>query len=222
MLIDAVVRRNTRFLRAQHLHASLRSLWSQSAVAERLGVSRPSYVDLESGQRRFSVDDLLALALVYDVTPTRLLLPPLGAVSIQISTGRGPSATLAEPHADEYERWLRGEEALPGQDAAFYAAHSRERTPEETPPTDGRRQPADAGLSGSSPHAEVVDAERALAGLFRAMAADDDEALEHHQDALASALDRAAARARGEDVNVATRRNWRGTASSQDRTTRDD
>ena len=50
-----------------------RRRWLQRDLAERLGWSRQTVGDLESGKRRVTMDDMPALCAAFDVTLARLL-----------------------------------------------------------------------------------------------------------------------------------------------------
>lgn len=187
--VDEVVRQNVRFLRAQHLAASgdNSAVWSQGAVAERLGMSRPTYVNIETARRSMTIHDLLALAWVYDVSPQRLLTPPAYVESVTL--GQSVAVTGAA-----FQGWIRGLEPLPGQDAQFFGAHERDRTPEGVS-ADGRRQ-VDPGITRGVPEREeVLEAHRALDGLLRALLGSDADSIEVYQDLLDQAVRAAASSA---------------------------
>jgi transcriptional regulator with XRE-family HTH domain len=87
--------------------------WSQTQLAERLtGVGCPlsqsAVSRLESGDRTLSVDELISVAAVMNVSPIRLLegasLPDQPAVAV--------TATVSVP-GSRYRSWLRGNTPLP-------------------------------------------------------------------------------------------------------------
>lgn len=65
---------------------------------------------IESGDRKVDVDDLMAFAVVFDVSPLTLLLPESGSNGIPANiTGVDGTVTCAEAWA-----WAMGSEPLPG------------------------------------------------------------------------------------------------------------
>ena len=58
---------------ARSMLFSLRGKVKQTFVAETIGVHPSSYCRLESGQREYSVKDLLGIAEALDLTPNQLL-----------------------------------------------------------------------------------------------------------------------------------------------------
>lgn len=88
-----------------------------------LGLSR-----LESGERKVSAGDLVALAIVFDVSPVTLLMAPKDAVdkpSLE-NTGCGGPVQLTERVSLPWElawRWMHGEQPIgsPGADPKFIA-----------------------------------------------------------------------------------------------------
>lgn len=71
--------------------------------------------NLESGKRQnVTVNELLAMAMVFDVAPINLLVP-LDDSPYQITTQR-------EEGSDTVRAWMRGEDALPGTDDRTYYA----------------------------------------------------------------------------------------------------
>lgn len=76
--------------------------------------------------RPADVDELLLLAYVFDVAPAHLLAPGRDA-SVAIT----PNTVVHDGVA--VERWVRGEQALPGSDASHYYAESYERLAESDP-----------------------------------------------------------------------------------------
>lgn len=70
-----------------------------------LGLSR-----LEKGERRIDADDLIALALAFDVTPNRLMLPDVDARASASAHGL-TAAVRGRPQ--ELWSWAQGEEPVP-------------------------------------------------------------------------------------------------------------
>lgn len=83
-------------------------------LAEKLAaVGRPltpvAIRDAENGKRKVDVDDLMAFAVVFDVSPLTLLMPESGSNGIPTNvTGVGENITCAEAWA-----WAMGSEPLP-------------------------------------------------------------------------------------------------------------
>lgn len=76
---------------------------------------RFTVANLESGKRQnVTVQELFALALALDVSPTNLLVP-LDDRAYQLTPTRTESADLVRA-------WVRGEEPLPGTDERTYRA----------------------------------------------------------------------------------------------------
>jgi transcriptional regulator with XRE-family HTH domain len=99
---------------------------SQAALSRKLEEAghtiHPSRVKkLETGRARPTVEDLLALALVLDVSPLFLVVPPLGGQPEPPLGGRlrVGKESLQAPDA---RAWWRGEKPLPGQLPAAFAA----------------------------------------------------------------------------------------------------
>ncbi|TPF84355.1 hypothetical protein BW10_02080 [Bifidobacterium sp. UTBIF-56] len=80
---------------------------------------------IESGERKVDVDDLMALAIAFDVSPLTLLLPESGSNRIPAQvTGVQGDLTCAEVW-----RWAVGAEPLPGvADDSIEAIRFRERS----------------------------------------------------------------------------------------------
>ena len=185
--IEEMVRGNLRFLRAQHLaEANDRKQWSQDAVASRLGLLRATYVDIEAGKRGIRVDDLLLLALVFDVSPRRLLMPP---------GDRGVALGL-DDEVDQmaFAYWLRGLAPLPGQDEEFFTSHDGEQSPggSNVGIADGRRGSFPSASRGLDENGYVLSAERALAELMGAYERHDEESADVRYEALDQAISEAA------------------------------
>ncbi|QOC58483.1 helix-turn-helix DNA binding domain protein [Mycobacterium phage Shida] len=70
---------------------------------------------IESGTRRVDVDDLTALAFVFEVSPISLLMP-------QVSDGREPAALTGPPPlpGEHVWLWLNGSYPLTGSVLSFY------------------------------------------------------------------------------------------------------
>jgi transcriptional regulator with XRE-family HTH domain len=100
---------------------------SQAALSRRLQqaghkIHRSRIAKLETGAARPTVEDLLALALVLDVSPLFLVVPPLG-VRLRI----GKEALGAEAlDAKDVRAWWRGQEPLAGQSPEAFAAQRPE------------------------------------------------------------------------------------------------
>lgn len=95
---------------------------SQAALSRLLGqaghtIDRGRVAKLETGRARPTVEDLLAVALVLDVSPLFLVVPPLGT---RLRVGR---ESLQAPDA---RAWWRGEKPLPATDEAAFAAQRPE------------------------------------------------------------------------------------------------
>lgn len=94
--------------------------WTAAELGKRLtaiGIrwDRSIVANFEGGRRRtVSVDELLGLALIFDVSPTNLLVP-LHDTTYQVTP------TRAEP-ADLVRAWVRGEQPLPGTDERTFFA----------------------------------------------------------------------------------------------------
>jgi transcriptional regulator with XRE-family HTH domain len=92
---------------------------------ERVGhpIHRSRVAKLELGEARPTLDDVLAVALVLNVSPLFLIVPELG------SKLRIGNEAINSPDA---RAWLRGEEPLPGQlPAVFHAQRPTDEIPEE-------------------------------------------------------------------------------------------
>jgi transcriptional regulator with XRE-family HTH domain len=230
--LEEIARQNVANLRRAHLdgaarapddlemgrEADRREHWSQGSVARRLGTTRPTYQAIENGTRGIGVNDLCALAHVFDVSPVTLVLPQLGGATRVPVVALGSSEFLASPGLRRFHAWWKGEKPLGGQEGGFFYRHA---TAQHSPVTaDGRQR----GLDRNGPSTaalrepEVEDARRALERLFEAIRDDDDTAREHHHDVLEDCLDRADRRQAGEIVDTldywkskwASRRGQRG------------
>jgi transcriptional regulator with XRE-family HTH domain len=94
--------------------------WTAAHLGKELGRhgiswDRFTVANLESGKRQnVTVQELYALALALDVSPTNLLVP-LDDRPYQITPTRAENA-------DMVRAWVRGEEPLPGSDERTYRA----------------------------------------------------------------------------------------------------
>lgn len=94
--------------------------WTAAELGKRLKAKgihwdRSIVANFEGGRRRtVSVDELLGLALVFDVSPTNLLVP-LHDTPYQVTP------TRTEP-ADLVRAWVRGEQPLPDSDERTFFA----------------------------------------------------------------------------------------------------
>jgi transcriptional regulator with XRE-family HTH domain len=101
---------------------------SQAGLSRRLEqtghtIDRGRIAKLETGRARPTVEDLLAIALVLDVSPLFLVVPPLGT---RLRLGK---ESLQAPDA---RAWWRGLEPLPGQlPEAFQAQKAEDEIPME-------------------------------------------------------------------------------------------
>jgi len=146
--------------------------WSVQQLAERcasLGapeLTRAVLANIESGRpdtrgqrrRTVSVDELLALALALDTAPVFLLALP---DEREPDTALVLTSTHAEANADLLQRWLRGDEPLPGANERFYAAMTLEHLP----------SPDTAGTVATYARTVLQDRTAELLGQFRAEAA---------------------------------------------------
>lgn len=109
--VTSVVARRVRQVRSRH------GLTAKQVV-ERLrdqGIdwTRPTLVKLENGRRQsVSVAELLALALVLDVAPVHLLVPP--------ENSPYPVTPERTEPANDVRAWVRGERPLAGVDERMY------------------------------------------------------------------------------------------------------
>lgn len=92
--------------------------WSQRQLAERLealrhGLDRSALGRIETGDRKASLDDLMAVAAALDVSPTVLLLPASDEEPVAI-------APALEVTAGRARTWIRGQDPLPDQDPVFF------------------------------------------------------------------------------------------------------
>lgn len=108
---SAVVAQNVRRLRAS------RDLRSVSNHLRDVGwpISVAALSRLENGERRIDVDDLMALAIVLDVSPIRLLLPSAEEDGPTVATGMSPEVNPIEARA-----WAREEAGLSHQHRIDY------------------------------------------------------------------------------------------------------
>jgi transcriptional regulator with XRE-family HTH domain len=105
-------------------HTSL-SQAGLSRRLERLGhaIGRERIAKLETGRARPTLDDVLAIAVVLNVSPLFLIVPPLGT---RLRIGK---EAIDSKGARE---WIRGKKPLPGQsDAAFAAQQPEDEIPLE-------------------------------------------------------------------------------------------
>jgi transcriptional regulator with XRE-family HTH domain len=91
---------------------------SQAGLAQRLErighpIHRSRIAKLESGEARPKLDDVLAIAVVLNVSPLFLIVPPLGS-KLRI----GKEAISPQ----DARAWIAGKEPLPGQLPAAFAA----------------------------------------------------------------------------------------------------
>jgi transcriptional regulator with XRE-family HTH domain len=102
-------------------------------------ISRDRIDRLEDGRARPTLEDVLMLALVLDVSPLFLFVPD---EHTKLRLGDGPTKTDRETGelregpesipAAEARAWIRGEKPLPGQDpAAFAAQRPKDEIPAE-------------------------------------------------------------------------------------------
>jgi len=157
--LEEIARRNVVHLRRAHMDgptdpddafeedrpADPRQHWSQEGVARRLGTTRQTYQATEGGSRGIGLNDLCALAFVFDVSPVTLILPQLGdAVRVPV-VALGSSEPLASPGLRRFHAWWKGEKPLGGQEGGFFYRHA---TVQHSPVTaDGRQR----GLDRNSP-----------------------------------------------------------------------
>jgi transcriptional regulator with XRE-family HTH domain len=114
----SIVRNNLRARRLGRLPGLRRS---QADLAERLGLYRQAIAEIEAGKRNITVDELVALAYLLDVTPSVLLAPGREVVEVPVDEGR-------RVPGERYVEWLGGSRPLPGQDRkAFHADGSSPR-----------------------------------------------------------------------------------------------
>ncbi len=93
---------------------------TQQDLADKLGElgadpqpARATIARTELGDRNVSLDEAMAFAAALDISPSRLILPSTAVVRVAITPKLDVSASLAR-------QWLRGQQALPGQDARTY------------------------------------------------------------------------------------------------------
>lgn len=163
--------------------------WSEASVSQRLGWSAQTYSDFETGKRGVSVADLIALAFVFDVSPTALLMPPrVRAGSVIELVSATATQRLASASVREYVNWLRGLAPLPAQSARMFWRHFA-RVRNSVDRTDARQTFVPAGLAALST-GEPLDAEgevllrysQVLDWYRRARGSEDfDEGLEHYR-----------------------------------------
>src|SRR5690349_18934210 len=79
------------------------------------GITTNVIANIETRRRDVSVDELLMLALALDVAPLHLLTPD-GDATVRLAIS--PTVTVA--HAEDLQQWLRGEQALPQNQARLY------------------------------------------------------------------------------------------------------
>ncbi|MBW3078234.1 helix-turn-helix domain-containing protein [Bifidobacterium simiiventris] len=129
----------------------LRGSMQYKEVAEKLeAIGRPmtpvAIRDAENGKRRVDVDDLMAFAVVFDVSPLTLLLPDSGSTNIKASI-------TGFPHDLGCERiwhWAEGERCLPSLTPETIERHIERDTryQERAKPTvDERRSMSDDNLT---------------------------------------------------------------------------
>jgi transcriptional regulator with XRE-family HTH domain len=94
---------------------------TQQQLADRLGElgvdpqpARATIARTELGERNVSLDETMAYAAALDVSPARLILPVTKVVPVAITPKRVVNPGVAR-------RWLRGQVALPGQDARTFS-----------------------------------------------------------------------------------------------------
>lgn len=73
---------------------------------------------IESAQRRVDVDDLIALAMVFEVSPITLLMPP----EADSGTSVVMSGTCVAIPVKQFWNWLNASYPLTGSVMAFYSA----------------------------------------------------------------------------------------------------
>jgi transcriptional regulator with XRE-family HTH domain len=110
---EAILTRQLRELRE-------RRQLTQQQLADKLGglgvepqPAQATIARTEAGARGIGLDEALAFAAALDVSPSRLILPSTAAVRVAITPKLDVPASLAR-------QWLRGQQALPGQDARTY------------------------------------------------------------------------------------------------------
>jgi Helix-turn-helix. len=214
--LEEIARQNVANLRRAHLdgaaqppddlemgrEADRREHWSQGSVAERLGTTRPTYQAIENGTRGIGVNDLCALAHVFDVSPVTLVLPQLGGATRVPVVALGSTQPRTSPGVMRFYAWWKGERALGGQDGAFF--HQHVVAQRNTVAADGRQRGWDPKPPSSAPlrDSERDDAHRVLERIWEAIDSDSDEALEHHRDVLLDCIDRARRRRDGDIVDT--------------------
>jgi transcriptional regulator with XRE-family HTH domain len=110
-------------LRKQHGRLSQQELAERCEEAGASSLNRTVIANLETRRRQdISVDELLTLALVLDVSPVELFLPTEDR-PVKIGKWVMPSSLI--------RAWVRGGRPIPSQDASFYWGHLGE--PEEEP-----------------------------------------------------------------------------------------
>jgi len=200
MSVQAFIASNLRGLRRQrekewqaHSRGTAPNPWSQGGIAQKLQISRSTYVNMESGRRNITIDDLLALAYAFDVSPMTLLMPPEDTTNIAVEASASYGHVVANAPVAAFRSWLSGVKHLPGQHGGFFVKNSLLHRPERGRP-DARTAP---WVSDSEPvdvpavPAARREAESAMHGLWRALDSGDAETVEHFQELLKESLDAA-------------------------------